>query len=74
MQPQQNVPGQNAEVGCRQCLCPPPLAGQVRRTVGGARSCRAAVTRIPLAPPETPQLNLRGRIVTSIDLRLRSAA
>lgn len=30
------------------------------------------ITRIPLAPPEiTGSLNLRGRIVTAIDLRLR---
>ena len=31
-----------------------------------------AITRIPLAPPEVAgTLNLRGRIVTAIDLRLR---
>jgi len=33
-----------------------------------------AITRIPLAPPEVAgSLNLRGRIVTAIDLRLRLA-
>ena len=41
--------------------------------LGGARHPRrAAITRIPLAPPEIAgSLNLRGRIVTAIDLRRR---
>jgi purine-binding chemotaxis protein CheW len=47
-------------------LCGIPV-GSVRDVLGAQ-----AVTRIPLAPPEVAgSLNLRGRIVTAIDLRRR---
>ena len=51
------------------------LAGQVCGVpVGAVRDILAEqpITRIPLAPPDIAgSLNLRGRIVTSIDLRRR---
>lgn len=63
-------PGQGEEVFltltvARQgCAVPVPL---VRDVLGPQ-----AITRIPLAPPEVAgSLNLRGRIVTAVDLRLR---
>jgi purine-binding chemotaxis protein CheW len=47
-------------------LCGVPVMG-VRDVLG-----EQAITRIPLAPPEIAgSLNLRGRIVTAIDLRRR---
>ena len=47
-------------------LCGVPVLG-VRDILG-----EQAITRIPLAPPEVAgSLNLRGRIVTAIDLRRR---
>ena len=49
-------------------LCGVPVLG-VRDVLGPQ-----AITRIPLAPPEVAgSLNLRGRIVTAIDLRRRLA-
>jgi purine-binding chemotaxis protein CheW len=47
-------------------LCGVPVAG-VRDVLG-----EQAITRIPLAPPEIAgSLNLRGRIVTAVDVRRR---
>ena len=47
-------------------LCGVPVR-QVQDVLGPQR-----ITRVPLAPPEVAgSLNLRGRIVTAIDLRLR---
>ena len=49
-------------------LCGVPVLG-VRDILG-----EQTITRIPLAPPEIAgSLNLRGRIVTAIDLRRRCA-
>jgi purine-binding chemotaxis protein CheW len=79
MQTQQNMPSQNPDVAAAadvtSAFVTLTLAGQVCGVpVGAVRDILSAqpITRIPLAPPEIAgSLNLRGRIVTSIDLRLR---
>jgi purine-binding chemotaxis protein CheW len=75
MQPQHNVPGQTEASDVSSAYVTLTLAGQVCGVpVSAVRDILAEqpITRIPLAPPEIAgSLNLRGRIVTSIDLRLR---
>jgi purine-binding chemotaxis protein CheW len=69
------APAQAAPAGAESVLVTLTVAGQlcgvpvlaVRDVLAGQ-----AITRIPLAPPEVAgSLNLRGRIVTAIDLRRR---